>query len=72
MFDIQFDFQINFGYILGRIAKLLFLERSQKSLKGGQHSYQEGHPLRNNSNMKNLYILNDSFLKRKIADILNF
>ena len=48
-FDIQFDFQINFGYILGIIAKPLFLERPQKSLKGGQHSYQEGHPLRNNS-----------------------
>ena len=37
-FDIKLAY--TFGYILGKVSKLHFLENQQKSLKTGQHSYQ--------------------------------
>ena len=64
----------NFGYISGKVAKPHILESPQKSLKTRQHSYQHGHPLRNNDPLKTWKIcfFGGSFFKIKIADILNF
>ena len=43
---------LNFGYILGKVAKLHFSENPQRFLKTRQNLYQQDHPLRNNGPLK--------------------
>ena len=66
-----------FGYILRKVAKPHSLESPQKSLKTRPHSYQYGHPLRNNDPLKLWKICvffwgGAPFFKKNIADIWNF
>ena len=65
MFDIQISIT---GYILGKVAKLHFLEIAQKSLKTRQHSYQKTVRQEN----EELGFFDCSFFKITIVVILNF
>ena len=60
----------NFGYNLGKVAKLHFPDSPQRFLKARHHSYQQKHPLQNNGLWKKkkffVVFLADLFLKWKL------